>query len=69
MAQVHVMYNGESIDLEQSELDIGALSTDTEIRTAVAESLDVPVTKLSSFSIDKNEETGDVTLRPQASFG
>ena len=69
MSQVHVMYNGESLDLEQAELDIGALSSDTEIRQAVAESLEVPVSKLSSFSVDKNTETGDITLRPQASFG
>lgn len=69
MAQVHVMYDGQSHDLEQQDLDVGDLSTDTQIRSAVAEALSVPTTKLANFSIDKNEETGDITLRPQASFG
>lgn len=69
MAQVHVMHDGRSHDLEQEDLDVGLLSSDTDIRARVAEALSVPVTKLAAFSIDKNEATGDITLRPQATFG
>lgn len=69
MSTVHVMFNGESIDMSAGDLDIGDLSSDSDIRSAVAGSLDVPVSKLASYSIDKNEDSGDITLRPQATFG
>ena len=69
MAKVHVVYNGESWDMDLNDLDLGDLSEDSDIRTAVAESLNVPATKLASFPIERNEETGDITLRPSAVFG
>ena len=67
--QVHVMYEGRSLDLNCADLDVGTLSNDTQIRAAVAEALDVPTTKLANYAIDRNEDTNEVTLRPQASFG
>lgn len=69
MSQVHVMYEGRSLDMRFEDLDVGELSTDSNIRTAVAEALSVPSTKLANFTIDRNEESGEITLRPQASFG
>jgi len=69
MAQVHVMFEGNSHDLDQDDLDVGTLSTDHEIRAAAAEALDAPVAKLANFDVDRNEDTGDVTLRPKAVFG
>jgi len=69
MASVHVRYDSQSIDMQMSDLDIGDASTDTQIRAAVASALGVPSTKLASFVIDRNAETSDMTLRPQAVFG
>lgn len=68
-SQVHIMYNGESHDVNMDVLDIGDLSTDAQVREAVARHFDVPLEKLRNFTIDRNEETGDMTLRPNAVFG
>jgi len=68
MAEVHVRYEGRSLDITFDDLDVGELSTDAEIRRNVANFLEVPTQKLANFSIDKSED-GDVTLRPQAVFG
>jgi hypothetical protein len=67
--QVHVFFNGQSWDLAQSALDIGTLSSDNDIRSRVAESLNVPAAKLASFTVDRNNETQHISLRPQAVFG
>lgn len=67
MSRLHLRYDGNSIDMSLSELDLGDLSTDTEVRAAVAESQDVPVSKLAGYVVDRND--GDITLRPQATFG
>jgi len=52
-----------------NDLDIGELSSEAEVRQAVARHLEAPPAKLAQFAIDKNAETGDITLRPQAVFG
>jgi hypothetical protein len=67
--QIHVRYNGTSIDVDQVELDIGVLSTDQQIRAAVANHLGIPAVKLAGFTIDKNAQTQHITLRPDAVFG
>lgn len=69
VSQVHVRYDGQSFDMTTEELDVGDLSPDTDIRNAVARHLGAPNTKLNGFAIDRNQETGDITLRPQAVFG
>lgn len=68
MAQVHVRVEGQSYDLRFADLDVGDLSTDNEIKTAVARFLEVPVAKVNTLALEKTED-GDVTLRPQAVFG
>ena len=69
MPQLHIRYEGQSIDVAVEDVDLGDLSTDQDVRAAAATHLSVPATKFSGFLIDSNEETGDVTLRPQAVFG
>jgi hypothetical protein len=69
MSQVHVRYEGQSIDMTFESLDIGDLSSDGDVRSAVAEALDAPVTKLAAYTVDRNTESGEITLRPQARFG
>lgn len=41
--QLHIRFEGRSIDVPQNELDIGDASTDDQIRTAVADHLGAPV--------------------------
>lgn len=69
MAQVHIRYEGHSYDVTFDDLDIGELSNEAEVRQAVARHLEAPPQKLANFAVDKNAESGDITLRPQAVFG
>lgn len=69
MALLHIRYNGTSHDIDFAEVDLGDISSDADIRAAAARYLEQPVEKLNGFQIDKNTESGDVTLRPQAIFG
>ena len=67
-AQLHIRYEGESIDVDLIDVDLGDLSTEQDVREAAATHLDVPLTKFANFVVDTNDETGDITLRPQAAF-
>ena len=69
MAQVHLRFEGQSWDWELAELDLGDLSSDADVKTAVAGAVNAPVGKLTYFQIERNADTGDITLRPQAVFG
>ena len=69
LPMLHIRYDGASHDIPLTELDLGDLSSDADIRARVAQYLDQPVAKLQGFQIDKNTETGDITVRPQAIFG
>lgn len=66
--QVHILYNGVSNNIDMTSLDVGDLSTDTQIREAIASYLEVPNSKMANYQVDRSP-SGDVTLRPQASFG
>lgn len=65
---IHVRYDGQSVDLEASQLDVGEASSDNDVRLAVAGYFDVPADKLRSYHVDRSI-SGDITLRPQATFG
>lgn len=67
--QLHIRYDGRSIDVPLNELDVGDASTDEQVRTAVADHLGVPVGKLRAFTIDRTAGTGEMTMRPEAIFG
>lgn len=67
--QVHIRYEGRSIDISLAQLDIGPDSNDQEIRRVLANYLEAPIEKLNNFAIDKHRETGNITVRPQAVFG
>lgn len=69
MATAHIMYDGQTYDVNMDDLDVGVLSTDQEIRNAISEKEGIPLNKINRYQIDRNEETGNVTLRPEAVFG
>jgi hypothetical protein len=67
-AVVHIRFDGRSLDISQSELDVGSASSDNEIKRALARYLDVTDTKLRDYVIDRHD-TGNMTVRPEAVFG
>ena len=67
-AVVHIRFDGRSLDIGQSDLDVGAASTDNDIKRALARHLEVPEAKFRDYVIDRHH-TGNMTVRPEAVFG
>jgi hypothetical protein len=65
---IHVRFGGESFDFNGSHIDVGEMSTDTQVKSAVATQLNVEPTKLSNFYVDRTTP-GTITVRPEAVFG
>ncbi|HEV3079827.1 MAG TPA: hypothetical protein VGY66_08615 [Gemmataceae bacterium] len=68
VAVVHIRFDGRSLDIPQSELDVGVASSDGEIKRALARYLEVSETKLRDYVVDRHD-TGNLTVRPEAVFG
>ncbi len=68
MPFLHLRYDGQSYDVSLEDLDIGDLSTDEQIKASVAQHMQVPVTKMDNYRVEK-ADNGDITLYPQAVFG
>ena len=65
---VHVRFEGRSWDIPCNVLDVGALSSDDQVRAALAAYLNVPVQKLRVYVVERNAN-GNITVRPEAVFG
>ena len=65
---LHVRFEGTSRDILCSELDIGTLSSDNEVREALADYFDVNVRKFQSYVVERHDN-GNMTVRPEATFG
>jgi hypothetical protein len=65
---VHIRFEGRSVDVTQGDLDVGAASSDNEIKRALARYLETPEGKLRDYVVDRHE-TGNMTVRPEAVFG
>ncbi|MEM7624018.1 MAG: hypothetical protein AAF333_00165 [Planctomycetota bacterium] len=65
---LHVRFEGRSVDIPLSDLDVGTLSQDQEIKNALAAYLDVPARKFGPYVVDRHQ-TGNLTVRPEAVFG
>ena len=65
---VHIRFDGRSLDIPQGDLDVGAASSDNEIKLALARHLEMPEAKLRDYVIDRHD-TGNMTVRPEAVFG
>jgi len=65
---VHVRFEGSSWDLAFGVLDIGDLSSDQDVRQALANYFDVPVRKFAPYVIERHAN-GNITVRPEAVFG
>jgi hypothetical protein len=65
---VHIRFEGRSVDIPQSDLDVGVASSDNEIKRALARYLETLEGKLQDYVIDRHD-TGNMTVRPEAVFG
>ena len=65
---VHIRFDGRSIDVPQADLDVGAASSDNDIKRALARFLETPEAKLRDYVVDRHD-TGNMTVRPEAVFG
>lgn len=65
---VHIRFEGRSLDIPLRELDLGDLSSDPDVKRAVARFLEIPEAKLRDYVVDRHE-SGNLTIRPQAVFG
>ena len=65
---LHIRFDGRSFDIPLSDLDVGTLSSDAEIKRALANYLCVPEVKFRHYVVDRHE-TGNLTVRPEAVFG
>jgi hypothetical protein len=67
-AVLHVRFDGRSLDVPLSDLDVGTVSEDCEIKRALARHLRVAEGTLHDYTVDRHE-TGNLTVRPEAVFG
>ncbi|MHC4401481.1 MAG: hypothetical protein ACYTG0_17555 [Planctomycetota bacterium] len=65
---LHIRFDGRSFDIPLADLDVGTLSTDADVKRALAGYLSVPEAKFRDYVVDRHE-TGNLTVRPEAVFG
>jgi hypothetical protein len=65
---LHIRFEGRSFDIPLSDLDVGAMSSDMDVKRALAGYLNVPEAKFRDYVVDRHE-TGNLTVRPEAVFG
>ena len=66
--QVHVRFDGRSYEFSNTQLDLGELSGDNEVKSRVATELGTTAEQFRNYVVDRHEN-GNITLRPQAVFG
>ena len=65
---LHIRFEGRSFDIPLGDLDVGSVSSDAEIKRALAHYLNVAETKFRNYVVDRHA-TGNLTVRPEAVFG
>jgi hypothetical protein len=65
---IHVRFNGRSFDVPIGQLDLGAGSSDEQIKRSLAQYLEVPFARLVDYTVDRHTN-GNLTVRPEAVFG
>jgi len=66
-AVIHIRFEGKSHDIPVSEMDVGQSSTDEQIKTAVANFLEVDLDRLEDYIVT-HHKNGNFTIRPEATF-
>ena len=65
---IHIRFQGQSWRIEARELDISALSSDAEVKQALAQHFEVSVARFAAYVVERHEN-GNMTVRPEAVFG
>ncbi len=65
---IHIRFEGQSRDVGLTVLDVGEMSSDQELRQALARHLDVSMRKFALYVVERHAN-GNVTVRPKAVFG
>ena len=65
---LHIRFDGRSFDIPLSDLDVGSMSSNEEVKRALAGYLNVPEAKFRDYTVDRHD-TGNLTVRPEAVFG
>ncbi len=65
---VHIRFEGQSWDIACAVLDVGAMSSDRDVRSALARYFEVPVRKFAPYVVERHAN-GNITVRPEAVFG
>lgn len=66
---LHFRWEGRSEDVPLSALDVGDRSSDSEVKNALAVHYNVPPEKLRDFVVDRQHDSGNITVMPPAVFG
>ena len=66
--QLHIRFDGRSFDIPLSDLDVGVLSSDRDVKFALSSYLDIRENELRDYTVDRHQ-TGNLTVRPEAVFG
>ena len=66
--RLHVRFEGRSWDLFLADLDLSNMSSDDDVRNALARHFDVLVGKFRSYVVERHTN-GNLTVRPEAVFG
>ena len=65
---IHIRFEGQSRDVGLAVLDVGEMSSDQDLRQALARHLDVSMRKFALYVVERHAN-GNVTVRPEAVFG
>ena len=65
---IHLRFDGRSYDLSEKELRLSRGASDDQVRTRLADYLDVGKGRLAHHVIDRRP-TGDLIIRPEAVYG
>jgi anion-transporting ArsA/GET3 family ATPase len=65
---VHIRFEGRSIEVTQTQLEIVPGMSDVAVKKQVARYLDVSSERLDAYVVDRRP-SGDVIIRPEAVYG
>ncbi|MEM9068802.1 MAG: hypothetical protein AAGE52_09865 [Myxococcota bacterium] len=65
---LHLRFEGRSYDLSPIELRLDAAMSDAQIKTRIAQFLDVGLDRIEPYVVDRSP-TGHVIVRPEAVYG
>lgn len=65
---VHIRFEGRSLDVTETQLEITAGMNDVAVKEQVSQHLNVSVNRLSAYIVDRRP-SGDLIVRPEAVYG